>query len=117
MEKTIEVFIMNREVVTRASLEGRPLAAGGTVHYCTIKELAKTETGKIFSEEDEKALQLVRAFTTEKRFEIRIIDVACFRGKLKAMLRKVRTTPTIIVGGKRIVGVPKKEEFEALLKH
>jgi protein-disulfide isomerase len=117
MGKIVEVYVMNREVVTRLSYEGRPLAAGSTVHYCTVKELAKTETGRMFSEEDEKALQLVRAFAAEKEFKVRIIDVAYFRGKFKAMLRKVWTTPTIVVGRKRIVGVPKKEEFEELLKH
>jgi len=112
--RTVEVFIMNREVVTRPSVEGRPLAAGGTVHYCTVKELANTETGKIFSEEDETALQLVKKLAKEKCLNVQIIDVTSFKGKMKALLRRVKTTPTIIFGKNRIVGVPRREELEAM---
>jgi len=114
---TIEVYIMNREVVTQMSFEGRPLAAGSTVHYCTVKELAKTKTGKIFSEEDETALRLVREFAAEKGFEVRVVDTASFKGRMKAMMKRVKTTPTIIFGDARVVGVPKKEELEAMLSH
>jgi glutaredoxin len=110
MRKTIEVYVMNKEIITSKSLEGRPVQG----HYCTVKEISKTE--KIISEEDEAALKLVEELAVEKNLRFRVIDVASLRGKLSARLKGVKATPTIIVGGRQIVGVPKKEEFEALLE-
>ena len=114
MAKTIEVYIKNKEVITSTSLEGRPLAAGGEVHYCSVKEISKTE--KVISEEDEAALKLVKEFAGENNLKFRIIDVSSSKGKLKAKLKGVITTPTIIVRNKRLIGTPKKETFETLLK-
>jgi glutaredoxin len=114
MAKTIEVYITNKEVITSTSLEGRPLAAAGEVHYCSVKEISKTE--KVISQEDGAALNLVKELATEKNLKFRIIDVSSSKGKLKARLKGVRTTPTIIVGNKRLIGTPKKEILETLLK-
>jgi protein-disulfide isomerase len=111
--RTIEVYVMNKEVVTQTVIEGRPLAAGDTVHYCTVKEIAKTE--KILSEKDREALQLVQTIATQRKYKVQIIDLASLKGKMKARLKGVRTTPTIIVGGNRIEGVPKKEQLEEIL--
>lgn len=108
--RIIEVYVINKEVITQKSLEGRPVQG----HYCTVREISKTE--KIISEEDEKALQFVETLVTGKDFRIRIFDVASFKGKIRARLKGVKITPTIIVGDRRVVGVPKKEEFEALLR-
>lgn len=110
MARTVEVYIMNKEVVTQTVLEGRPIQG----HYCTVKEISKTE--KIISDEDETALQLVKTLTAKKDFKIRVVDVASLKGKMKAKLKGVKATPTIIVGNNRLVGVPKKEEFETLLE-
>ena len=114
MARTVEVYIMNKEVVTQTALEGRPLVAGGEVHYCSVKEISKTE--KIISDDDKAALQLVKTLTAKKDFKIRVVDVASLKGKMKAKLKGVKATPTIIVGNNRLVGVPKKEEFETLLE-
>jgi glutaredoxin len=114
MAKTIEVYITNKEVITATSLEGRPLAAAGEVHYCSMKEISKTE--KVISEEDVAALKLVKELAAEQNLKFRIIDVASSKGKLKARLKGVRTTPTIIVGNKRLIGTPKREVFETLLE-
>jgi hypothetical protein len=105
---------MNKEVITSTSFEGRPLAAGETVHYCSVKEISKT--GKATSEEDEAVLNLVRELAANRGLKFQVIDVASLNGKLKARLNGIKATPTIIVGNNRLIGVPKKEEFEALLK-
>jgi len=114
MAKAIEVYITNKEVVTRTSLEGRPLAAAGEVHYCSVKEISKIE--KVICEEDEVALKLVRDLATKKNLKFRVVDVSSSKGKLRAKLKRVRTTPTIIVGNKRLIGTPKREIFETLLQ-
>jgi glutaredoxin len=114
MAKRIDVYITNKKVITSRSLEGRPLAAGGEVHYCSVREISKIE--KVISEEDEVALKLVEELAAEKNLKFQIIDVSSLKGKLKARLKGVGTTPTIIVGNKRLIGTPKKEILETLLK-
>jgi protein-disulfide isomerase len=78
-----------------------------------MKEISKTE--KVISEEDKTALKLVKELAAEKSLKFRVIDVASLKGKLRARLKGVKATPTIIVGNDRLTGVPRKEEFEALL--
>jgi protein-disulfide isomerase len=114
MGKTIELYIKTKEVITQTSLEGRPLAAGETVHYCSIKEIAKTE--KIISEEEKAAVTLAKTIANERKFHVDVIDMASVKGKLRAKLNGIKATPTIVVGNKQLVGMPKKEEIEALLE-
>ena len=114
MGKAIEVYVKTKELVTQTSLEGRPLAAGSTMHHCSVKEIAKTE--RMISEEEKTALTLAEAFAKERRLNVHFVNVTSLRGKLKAWLNGVRLTPTIVVGNRRFVGVPKREDFEALLK-
>jgi protein-disulfide isomerase len=118
MAKTIQVYVMDKEVTTKASLDGRTLAAAlearSRTHDCLMKEISKTE--KVISEEDKAALKLVKELAAEKNLRFQVIDVASLRGKLRARLKGVKATPTIIVDNNRLTGVPKKEEFEALLK-
>jgi len=113
MAKKIEVYITNKEVVISTGLEGRPLAGAEGVHYCSVKKISKTE--KVTSEEDEAVLKLVKEVATEKNHKFQIIDISSSKGKLKARLKGVRTTPTIIVGNKRLIGAPQKETLETLL--
>ena len=115
--KTIQVYIMSKEVKTRQSLDGSTLAAAvfahSRTHDCSMKEISKTE--RAISEEDKAALKLVKELAAEKNLKFRVIDIASLRGKLKARLKGVKATPTIIVDKKRLIGVSKKEDFEAFL--
>jgi hypothetical protein len=114
MGKTIEVYVNVKEVITQTSLEGRPITGASDVHYCSVKEISKTE--KIISEEEKAALRLVETLCEDKDIKIQIVNVASLKGKLKARRRGVKSTPTIVAGNKHLVGVPKREEFKALLE-
>lgn len=97
------------QVVTQTLFEGRPLAGEGNVHYCAVKELAKTE--KLVSEAEKLALTLVQDVCLGKAFKVHVIDVSTLRGKLKACSKGVSSTPTIIVDRMRSVGLPTREEM------
>ena len=114
MGKHIEIYVITKEVVTQTSLEGRPLPGAGDVHYCSVKEISKTE--KIISEPEKTALALVHDFAREYDLEIQVIDVASLKGKLRARQKGINSTPTIVVGKNRLIGVPKKDELETLLR-
>jgi len=114
MGKQIEIYVTTKEVVTQTTLEGRPLPGAGNVHYCAVKEISKTE--KMISEEEKQALTLIQEFARENGFTVQVIDLATLKGKLRARRNGINSTPTIIVGKSRLVGVPKEGEIEALLK-
>lgn len=118
MAKTVEVYITNKEVMTHAGVDGSTLAAAvfaqSRTHDCSMKETPKSE--KIISEEDKAALKLVEELAAQNSLRLRVIDVASLRGNLRARLKGIKATPTIIVGNNRLIGVPRKKEFEALLK-
>jgi hypothetical protein len=113
MVRTIEVYVMNKEVITSPALQGRPLTVANV--STTGSALNTFETEKVLSEEDKTALKLVKEFAAEKNLRFRVIDVAGLKGKLRARLKGVKATPTIIVGNNRLIGVPKKEEFERVI--
>ena len=108
---------MNKEVTTNVGPDGRTFAAAAFAHSrthdCSMKRLSKTE--RVMSEEDKAALELVKELAEEKNFKFQVIDVASLKGKLRAKLRRVKTTPTIIVDNNRLTGVPQREEFEVFL--
>jgi hypothetical protein len=118
MAKTVEVYIMNKEVMTHAGGDVSTLAGAVFAHIrthdCSMKETPESQ--KIISEEDKAALKVVEELAAENSLRLRIIDIASLKGNLRARLKGIKATPTIIVGNNRLIGVPRKEEFEALLK-
>ncbi|MGQ9565417.1 MAG: hypothetical protein ACUVT5_02595 [Candidatus Bathyarchaeales archaeon] len=67
--RIVEVYISSKEIITQTSIEGHPLAAGGTVHYCTVKDSLATKTEKILSKEDETVLQIIQKIAIEKKLK------------------------------------------------
>lgn len=105
----VEVYAKNEEVVTGDAHIGRPMGD----HWCTFKETLKTE--KVMSEADKLALKVVNEIAAERGLVVEVYDVSCFKGKLKAKSKGVRQTPTILIGEKRIEGIPEKKQLLSLL--
>ncbi|NWF86512.1 hypothetical protein HXY32_01655 [Candidatus Bathyarchaeota archaeon] len=105
----IEVYIRNEEVVTGDAYIGRPVAD----HWCTFKETLKTE--KVISEVDRRALEIVNEIAKERGLKVEVFNVSSFRGKLKAKLKGITKMPTIIIDGRKIEGIPEKEQILSLL--
>jgi len=98
MVEKIEVYVRNEEVVTGQAVIGRPVAG----HWCTAKETLKAQ--KVMPEADRLTLKIVTEFAREKALRLEVYDVSIFKGKLKASLKGVKTTPTIIIGSRKIEG-------------
>ena len=109
----ILLFIRNQEVIVDKAFIGRPLSDGVQTHWCTFKETFKTQ--KILPKEDAAALKIVKELANEKGLVLEIHDVSSFKGKIKAKMKGVKTTPTVIIGKQRIEGVPTKEQLLSLL--
>lgn len=97
MADKIEVYIKNENVVISQGIM-RPVID----HYCTDGTMSKTES--IVPEREKLALTVAEEFANEKGLSFEVCDVHTFKGKLKAKLRGVRTTPTIIIGENKIEG-------------
>lgn len=109
MRKVIEVFIRSKEVLTQHAHTGRPIAG----HACTMKEGYRSQ--KIMSETERAALKIAEAVAEEAGTGLRIYDVGSFVGKMKASVKGIKSTPMIIVGKRKIEGIPKREDLLLLV--
>lgn len=117
MISKIEVFVKNEEGVVGQVIIGRPMVDGVTTHYCTVKETVKTE--KLMSQADVQVLQIVKELAGAKNLRVQVYDVLQLKGKLKARMKKIKTTPTVLVGNARFEGTDSmeslKDKLESLL--
>ena len=109
MTTIIEVYIRNEEVVTGQAVIGRPIGD----HWCTAKDTLKTQ--KVILEADRIALEVAREFAKENGLNVKVYDVSSFKGKIKADMRGVKITPTIIFGSQKIEGEQKLETLKTTL--
>lgn len=109
MTAKIEVYIRN-EVGLMSQGIMRPVVD----HWCSDAPTGKYV--KIIREEDRAVLAAVEEFAKEKGLQIEVCDVATFAGKLKAKLKGVRKTPTILIGKQRFEGELGTEQLKNQLE-
>jgi hypothetical protein len=105
----IEVYIKNEKVIVGQRVT-EPISDGVMKHMCFSKKILDTE--KVMPEAEKLALDVVNEFASEKGLNVAVYDVSTFKGKLKARLKGIKTTPTIIIGKVKIEG----EHTSELLK-
>jgi hypothetical protein len=98
MVDKIEVYIRNEEVVAGDTVGGEVVGE----HGCTVIRCVKTE--KVMPEADKIALSVATEFAKEKSLNVEVCNVSTVKGKLKASLKGIKTTPTIVVGDLKIEG-------------
>lgn len=109
MKKVIEVFFVNEEVPA----SGPTYSEAVSGHPCTGAVTYRTD--QIMPEVDQQMLRMVLEIAQEKELVVKLYDVATWRGRLKAFLKGVKETPTVVVGDKRIVGAVTRNELESFL--
>lgn len=118
MAKPIEVFVRSQKKLTGENVlvqvdPGHPCTMEhgyGTAHTITCK------TKRVLLDEDRRVLDIAMVVAEGERLKIKIHDLSKFGGKLKAHLKRVQKTPTIILGDKRINGSITRESILTLLK-
>lgn len=111
MHDKVKVYIKNEEVAVGKAVIGFPIPDHG---MCSWKDTLKTE--KVMPEADRIALEVVREVARKMNVEVEVIDISTFWGKLKAKIAGIKETPTIIIGEKKIEGIPKKAQIVKLLQ-
>jgi len=110
MPKVMEVYVKKEEVLTQSAYIGRPVGD----HWCTFKETYKSE--KVMSEADKEALKVAEKVARDTGIRLKVYDISSFKGKMKASLKGVKKTPTIILGKERIESVPNERDLLLLAK-
>jgi hypothetical protein len=67
-------------------------------------------------ESDESALKCAREVAASKGLRIEVCDIDTFGGKVKARMRGVRVTPTIIICNSRSEGESTLEQLKSKLE-
>jgi glutaredoxin len=110
----IEVYIKSDEVVVSSGMIGQPVSDGVTTHYCTIKETSKRE--RVMPEADRLALEIVNKLASERGLAVEVCDISTFKGRMKARLKNVRVTPTILIGERRVETEDDLRQLESKLE-
>jgi hypothetical protein len=108
LAKIIEVFVRNQKVV----VESECLIPREPAHPCsgTTSTVAYSEEN-VLPDADQQMLELARAVAEEKELQVRVHNLATNIGKLRAGLKGVGKTPTIIVGDRKLDGRIVKEDI------
>jgi len=99
MGNQIEVFVKKKKSVSRQYVTP-PVSDGYVHHGCMSKQV--TEYDEALPEADKTVLEIANQFASERDIQVRVYDVSTFAGRLKAMLKRVRKTPTVIIGKEKI---------------
>jgi hypothetical protein len=105
----IEVYIKNEDVAVSQGVS-RPAMD----HPCLDRELLQTE--RVTPESDRLALMIAEEFANQNELSLNVYDVHTLRGKIRATLKGIKKTPTIIIGESRIEGTLAPELIRAKLE-
>ena len=115
MGRSIEIYIRNEDVLVPVSAYLPILSSTLSKWSFLPKDILKVYSKvRVVPEEDRKALEIASEVSRKMKVRLKIYDICSWEGKLKAKLKRVKKTPTIIVGNRKIEGVPEKEELISL---
>ncbi len=107
--KTVELYVRGEEELKAPSDGNFAIFAE---HPCQTKY----NIIKSLPQNDKKALELLKLFSKENRLSLKVYDISTLRGKLKAAIKGVRITPTIIIDNHKINGFPDIEMLQKTLR-
>lgn len=118
----IKVYVYSQAISTLdyVDLEGakHACAHAGSSAFSSLKQYPGSMDDRYLSEEERKAIALVRQFSKENGLESEIVDLAnCrFMTKTKLFFKGIRKVPTVVFKGERIEGLPNEENLKVLLE-
>ncbi len=109
MAHKIEVYIRNDKVPVP-----QEFVRSVVDHPCLDRQVSKIE--RVMPQSDELALKCAREFADSKGISIEVCDINTFGGRIKAWMKGVSTSPTIIVGDSRVQGEFTEEQLRSKLQ-
>jgi hypothetical protein len=121
LEKKIKVYVSSFQISTLDYVDkdsmGHPCVTSrhGENIFAGFKHLPKGSWDGYLADDQMKAVDVVDEFCKENGLEYEVVDITnvSFVSKMKFMIKGIKT-PTISYSGKRIEGVPTKEDLKVL---
>lgn len=113
MADKIEIYVK-----TQKQLIGQhhsvPVSDGVMIHSCLSKKMLEYE--KTLPEQEKRVVDLVNNFADKRGLIIEIVDVSTYKGKLRAAMKGIGKTPTVLAGQERIETQRGLQQLESLLE-
>ena len=110
MVKVVEVYVKNKVIIyqePRTTPECKTCATGEVDLFRSTSKMKFREVNEL-TEDDQKALKMVYEVAKEKGWKVKVFNVSTVSGKLRAAIKGVKFTPTIVIGKQKIEGIPTK---------
>jgi len=112
-KKLIEVFVKS-EGMMAGTYPAWALSCPG--HECTRTPITEVRFESVLPEIHKHVVDMVEKVTKEKGMQLRILDVSSRSGKLRAFLKGVNKTPTVLVKNKKVAGEITESKLLSLLE-
>jgi len=113
MAKTIQVFVKNKKVHVR-TFQTYEFSTPG--HECTKKPITMPIFESVLPETHEQAIKIAERVAKEKGIKLKVYNLSSRMGKVKAVLKGVKETPTIITDGHKIFEEITEKKLLSLLE-
>jgi len=122
LEKKIKVYVSSLEISTLDYVDkesmGHPCVTSrqGENIFTGFKHLPKGSWDGYLTDDQMKAIDVVGEFCKENGLEYEVVDIAkvSFVSKMKLVFKGMKA-PTISFEGKKIEGIPTKEDLKTLI--
>jgi len=101
MSRKIEVFVSNCKVIS-GHLQTVEFVSPG--HPCTARPIVAPTFEQVLQETHLQALRTAEKIARENGFKLKVYNTSSTLGKLMALLKGVKETPTIIINNKKFTG-------------
>lgn len=113
MVETIQVFVKNKEVIS-GHFQTVEFSTPG--HECTAKPATALILEKVLPETHEQAIKTAEKVAKEKGMKLKVYNVSSRMGRIEALFKGVKATPTIIVKNQMIYGEITEKKVLSLLE-
>lgn len=105
MGKVIEVYVRTQEKTTHNPV----FVQSDPGHSCThtygdgLLQSFECKVEKVLPENEKQALEIAKTVAKDIGLKVKVYDLSTRIGRFRAQFKKVEMTPTVMLGGQRIV--------------
>jgi len=113
MARAIQVFVSNAEMIT-GHCQAVEFSTPG--HPCTAKPVIAPVLESVLPESHKQAIKIAEKVAQEKGIKLKVYNTSSTKGKLKAVFKGVKETPTVIIESQKITGEITENKLVSLLE-
>jgi deoxycytidylate deaminase len=113
MVETIQVFVRNKKAIV-GTFKTVEFSTPG--HECTAKPITAPILESVLPETHEQAIKIAEKVAKENGMKLKVYNLSSSMGRIGALFKGVKATPTIIVKNQKIYGEITEKKVLSLLK-